>query len=76
MGDGYTEDVEQFPLLRPEEFRDPEEDVPVRIEDPGKMETLLEYDPLEDQLLVQIESPTSTRTVTTRGLQGEKGLPN
>ncbi len=57
MGDGYTENG-QFPFVDQMNLETQKKTRLYESRMPGKMESLLEYDPLEDQLLVQIESPT------------------
>jgi dipeptidyl aminopeptidase/acylaminoacyl peptidase len=57
LGDGYT-DEGQFPFVDQMDLQTLKTTRLYESRMPGKMETLLEYDPLEDQLLVQVESPT------------------
>lgn len=57
MGDGYTEEG-QFPFVDQLDVKTLKKIRLYQSRMPGKMETLLEYNPMEDQLLVQVESPT------------------
>jgi dipeptidyl aminopeptidase/acylaminoacyl peptidase len=72
LGDGYTEEgqfpfVDRLDLKTGEKFRLYESRIP------GKMETLLDYNPAEDQLLVQLESPTEYPNYYYKSLIRRKG---
>ncbi len=57
LGDGYTEEG-QFPFVDQVNLKTREKTRLYQSRIPGKMETLLDYNPERDELLVQVESPS------------------